>query len=960
MTKVSHKNLGLLFGLTLLCVFLFAGLVSAWVEPNPFPGNRNPWNPAGGQFGSNHTIPYRYMSSPLNDIPTCDDPSLYAANRLNFFGTWISEAIWPPSEPEWVENVQAGTLTLGLWYNMLMTNCHNQSATGGVHIVETVNTITGVSSNPTGVIGTIGVGSQLGVGVTNGQNKGAFNQSQHYFTYSPSGGFLRDGLYTISFNFKTTIRLSNGRYACVNNTGAVTYVPNHGAHSVCTLWSEIKPLLVDVIEPTCTISNIRRYSDNSTSIRSGDRIVFDVNVRNGRGLRLGANGPGRGPEFPGTNINNYLVTGNNYVRGPAISSNNFSTTVTTVGYNTDSGPFNQAINAPSATGNYVFDWGLVLPGYGWSATRCTGTVRVVPPPDVCANISGNQATVPVGYTQSGNNCLLNVPCSPQPATINTETGTQFTMQVRFTNPTNTNLVTTNLRYSGDLSRNPVGSSNPADIAASSSRTYSDSSPRQFNGAGTYTVTWRLQYNTLYGNDNSQCNVTIRVRNQQPTLHCSFPAGVNLEVGRGSQPITMTIYYTGGASTGTLSNISITVSPDGVGRSFANINNMARGVNNSRDFTYEYTPTTDGNKTVIGTARIVTSDGLGGTLSDELTQQECSEDIDVGQRPYLKVFGGDVRAGGVFNSGMTCPDAGADPIGGIYTYADPPTDGGYRGSSSQFTITALLSINENYSASQRAGSPNPPKGLTLANNGSTAADSQYGGGYGGNERAACITDYYGTTAVDLTDPERPVVVNPNSLNPFSSGSLTANMGTIQRYLPGSQTIGGFQVPVGTQVAVYVGGDLFINDDITFSTAARTSPEDIPNFQLIVRGNIYISPGVRQLDGLYIAQPVDDSSGGTIYTCAPGVSATYTATNLYDSCQTQLIINGAVVAKRVKFLRVHSSLINASTGELFASTNAAEVINYNPEMYIAPSAMAEVGDPNLSVNDTESIISLPPVW
>jgi hypothetical protein len=171
-------------------------------------------------------------------------------------------------------------------------------------------------------------------------------------------------------------------------------------------------------------------------------------------------------------------------------------------------------------------------------------------------------------------------------------------------------------------------------------------------------------------------------------------------------------------------------------------------------------------------------------------------------------------------------------------------------------------------------------------------------------------------------------------------------------------------------VYVNGNIFIDRNILYDTAARTTTNDIPFFALIVKGNIYIGPGVSRLDGLYIAQPTapDTPTNGRIYTCAPSAGSYYTIATVYDNCQRQLVVNGALIAQQVKFMRTIFSLNQGGAREAptdFANgtgTKAAEVINYTPEMYLAPSPLI---NPNASsaasgIQPYDAIFSLPPVF
>lgn len=319
------------------------------------------------------------------------------------------------------------------------------------------------------------------------------------------------------------------------------------------------------------------------------------------------------------------------------------------------------------------------------------------------------------------------------------------------------------------------------------------------------------------------------------------------------------------------------------------------------------------------------------------------------KPYLKSYGADVSAGQAFNpaSGSCAAVSGK----GVYAFAKG-SGTSYRGASSEFGVLSLINVNQFYSVSQRTGNNSQPKGMTFGN-APGVGDPTYGGAFGGS--GTCITDYYNATQ-DTKLPAR---------TDFQSGSFPA--GKSRYVMPaGNINIHNLKIPKGIQVAVYINGNVYIDDNITYDASARSSRSDIPYFALIVKGNIYVAPTVTRLDGLFVAQPTNVASpaNGKFYTCSPSIGALYSATTLYASCRQQLSVNGAIIANQIKFLRSNKTLKDSVTKELpnFATgigTNASEVINFTPEMYVAPSPLI---DPlNNSINSKyDAIFSLPPVF
>jgi len=341
---------------------------------------------------------------------------------------------------------------------------------------------------------------------------------------------------------------------------------------------------------------------------------------------------------------------------------------------------------------------------------------------------------------------------------------------------------------------------------------------------------------------------------------------------------------------------------------------------------------------------------------------CMQDITVYNKPYLKAFGGDVWVGGKLGGS----EGNCNTNKSIYAFTSG-SGATTAGASGQFGVTALLNIKGFYSSSQRRGGPDvnkPPKGTTFANfesPGNVYAASTYGGGYnpttpddeGGG---LCTTNYYNTMDPDST-----------SANGAFNGDFGGKSGK-QQYLNSSKLIlnSNITVPRGYQTAVYVDGkDVYINGNISYGTGPRSSIKDIPFFAIIVKGgNIYIDEHVTNIDGLFVAQPVDGSTG-KIFTCSKvnGSNATlYGASENYTQCDQKLTVNGALYASKIRFLRNKTTVGRAgdiNPEEPGDSNGAAEVINFNPELYLAPSPLSD----NLSddkVSPYESIFTLPPVF
>lgn len=432
---------------------------------------------------------------------------------------------------------------------------------------------------------------------------------------------------------------------------------------------------------------------------------------------------------------------------------------------------------------------------------------------------------------------------------------------------------------------------------------------------------------------TQVNALDRCTNYQPHLSCTLsPDGqeVGIPYSMGSN---VTITNSGGSS----ASGSITVS-------------IPSGGTTTGSFSIPGGNTINGGSVTGLTANIAVPAGAGvytatGTLSSSSSAVDspCTAQVTRTSYPYLRTYGADVWAGGGF--GSTCTPAQAH----VYAYSSG-TGTTALGSSAQFGVAAVLNVNGFYSSSLRtlAGTNIPVNGTTFSNN---AGDATYGGAYGAG---TCMTDYYATSAS-----------SPLGDKGMFSGAFSGT--GKQRFSSSAGTIGNITVPKGVQAVVYANGDVTINGNITYDTAVRTSTSDIPYFILVAKGNVRVSPSVTRLDGLYIAQPTDNSAtNGKFYTCYP--SGGPTQANLDSSCNSQLVVNGAVIAKEVKFFRTNNTVRNSTAGEqpsdfgTGAGTNAAEVINFSPEMYMAPSPMSDpssIYGPN-GTGKYNAIYSLPPVF
>lgn len=307
-------------------------------------------------------------------------------------------------------------------------------------------------------------------------------------------------------------------------------------------------------------------------------------------------------------------------------------------------------------------------------------------------------------------------------------------------------------------------------------------------------------------------------------------------------------------------------------------------------------------------------------------------VPITNKPYTRVWGGDVSVGSGFaDASGVCTD---NPDAAIVGW-NKRAAGSYAGAGTQYASFALARIMDFSSALYDPGGASAPEGLSFANTASNATSGDFGGGFGD---ASCIPDYYGSR------PDAPSPL-PANITAMVTDTYGADSDT---YFSNGNNI----IAPGERIIVYVDGDVHLNANVRYEGSWGT--DSIPNFQLIARGNIYIDSAAVQLDGLYVAQPREDGTGGAIYDCISGL---YTEAPLDGTlnarCRTKLTVNGAFVAKSVHLMRTVGTLQQSAQAELSTSANVAEAFNYGPAFWIPQPV------PTGSTPDYDAIISLPPI-
>jgi hypothetical protein len=278
---------------------------------------------------------------------------------------------------------------------------------------------------------------------------------------------------------------------------------------------------------------------------------------------------------------------------------------------------------------------------------------------------------------------------------------------------------------------------------------------------------------------------------------------------------------------------------------------------------------------------------------------------------------------------------------------------FGGSGSQIAAFALGAIDRFASSAGRTANPKPRAGLSFANSGNPVLLG-WGGGWDGIN-VSCAQDYFASAALVTSsiDPGN----GPWNIAGATSGAYTHS---------GPLTIAASGIiNNGKKITVYVDGDVAITQDINFNNAGgpanpryNNGIADIPSVRIIARGNILIAPTVTRIDGVLVAQPRADGSGGVLTTCSDGGFGLPNATQIDDAtngCRRfPLRVYGAVIAKQVLLLRSSGSLRDALNNERHDNGAAAERFIYTPEVWLAqPQVRPPVVEPY------EAFTTLPPI-
>lgn len=251
-------------------------------------------------------------------------------------------------------------------------------------------------------------------------------------------------------------------------------------------------------------------------------------------------------------------------------------------------------------------------------------------------------------------------------------------------------------------------------------------------------------------------------------------------------------------------------------------------------------------------------------------------------PFLTTAQSDVHAGGGVSNLTNCPVNGlGGDSGAIYT--NPNGSSQYALSQGKGTSIPGLTSNSNIGSGQT---------LTLGSG---------GGSPGVTYSLVCRPDLVAAaSSIKVSHTPFTDLMQGTQQNSYNTKVVTGATG------PGNVfTLDPAGAPIYGRWTLYVSGDLYIKSNVINASAGGIST--LPSFGVIVSGNIYVDPGVTELDGFYYAQQRSVGGAGNINTCATDVAGSITTlgNNGGDlqapQCQTKLTINGFMMANNFNFYR-----------------------------------------------------------
>ncbi len=472
-------------------------------------------------------------------------------------------------------------------------------------------------------------------------------------------------------------------------------------------------------------------------------------------------------------------------------------------------------------------------------------------------------------------------------------------------------------------------------------------------AGSYEFNWGF-VDAGHGWGNNMCRATINVRDPVPIIKCDM-ANLPAEIEPG-QTVDIIPRFTN-TGLGALNGAQLNVfTMDGFDLTTAAYrSNIAYNPSSLPSLGSAIGTTITATSSTSMNSFYVTYSFSGGNTPAS-TDPSCAKFIPKVSRPYIKVFGGDVRAGAAF-----APACATTGTGGIYGWGNL-FDG--SGSSTQYGAMARGPIPVSQFSTADLRAPLQRQSLFFAGIDPTGTAGNFG-------PVGCQPNYWTALRGKSTNTAATRLVSLNTPGYWEYPHYgTLGCGADNAYKKSGDTchvVGGpLPTVVTSKQTIFVDGNLSIMGNIVYS-GAWISVDDMPNLTIVVCGNIYIDKSVTEITGWYIAIPrkvclpaaeAESDPGGVIRTCMNRF-AEVSAIQLKTDCSTKLTVRGSFSAERIKFQRTQGSYGVKVLNESSLSSNIAEVFVTDPSHWISSPLQGSGGSGSGSLK-LDGISGLPSVF
>jgi hypothetical protein len=268
---------------------------------------------------------------------------------------------------------------------------------------------------------------------------------------------------------------------------------------------------------------------------------------------------------------------------------------------------------------------------------------------------------------------------------------------------------------------------------------------------------------------------------------------------------------------------------------------------------------------------------------------------VNNKPYFKVFGGSISAGGSFKSqGTSCTNPPGEGI--LAGYNNNTASAGYDfGASAQLSAWALAKITGVASAQTKYN--RDTRDLSFANTVNRTPNGSYdpamGGDFGPNNGGADTGQVNCLTKVEPVPGPHPDVPGlDNVIDASWSGEYVHTTGTTIK-LSGT---------VHHNVSVFTTGNVIIDDDLQYDNRGNWDTDSVPSLVVHAGGNIYINSNVSKMDGMYLSE----QANGKIYTCTNDETLVPKGPSYFATCSKRLLIRGSFVADHINLMRTFGTM------------------------------------------------------